>query len=200
MNMPQRKFRITQTLLSSWLWAHKLDDGYEDFLRTLRREKNPPTKAMLDGVKFEGMVNAHLDGAPLDMEHKWARVIGEVADELKGSQKQVTLFRDITVSGVPFLLHGVLDFLRAGVIYDTKFSTKYSVGKYLNSPQHPMYFALVPEAYEFKYIVSDGKYVYGERYTPKDIEPIEKTIAQFMEFLERHKLVDLYCENWKTKG
>lgn len=200
MNMPQRKFRITQTLLSSWIWAHKLDNGYEDFLRVLRREKTPQTKAMLDGVNFEGMVNAHLDGAPLDPKHKWAKVIGEVSEELQGSQKQVTLFRDTTVDGVSFLLHGVLDFLRAGVIYDTKFSTKYSVNKYLNSPQHPMYFALVPEAYEFKYIISDGKYVYRERYTPKDTEPIEKTISQFMKFLDRHKLVDLYCENWKTKG
>lgn len=194
------KYRITQTLLSAWLWSYKLDGGYEDFLRTLRREKTPPTKAMLDGVRFEGMVNAVLDGAPLDEEHKWAECIREVSGELAGAKKQVTVFRDIKVDGVPFLLHGVLDFLRAGVIYDTKFSTKYSVNKYLNSPQHPMYFALVPEAYEFKYIICDGKYVYRERYTPQDVEPIEKTIAQFMKFLDRHKLVDLYCENWKTKG
>lgn len=198
MNMPKQRFRITQTLLSSWQFAHKLDGGYEDFLKTLKREKKPPTSAMLDGVQFEGMVNAHLDGAPLDSEHKWAKVIGEVSDELIGAEKQVTVFRDITVSGVPFLLHGVLDFLRAGVIYDTKFSKSYTVGKYLASPQHPMYFALVPEAYEFKYIISDGKYVYREKYTPSDIQPIEKTIEHFMEFLERHKLVDLYCEKWKV--
>lgn len=200
MNTPKQRFRITQTLLSAFIWAHKLDNGYEEFLKTLKRIKTPLTQAMLDGVQFEGMINAHLDGVPLDKEHKWAKVIGEVSDELWDSQKQVVLFRDITVSGVGFLLHGVLDFLRAGVIYDTKFSKSYTVGKYLASPQHPMYFALVPEAYEFRYIISDGKYVYREKYTPADVQPIEKTIAHFMNFLEKHDLVDLYCENWKTKG
>ena len=196
MNTPKPRFRITQTLLSAWQFAHKLDGSYEAFLRTLRREKSPPTAAMLDGVQFEGMINARLDGAPLDGEHKWAGVIEEVSNELSGAEKQVVLFRDVTVSGVPFLLHGVLDFLRAGIIYDTKLSKSYTAGKYLTSPQHPMYFALVPEAYEFCYIISDGKYVYREKYTPKDVCPIERTIEHFMNFLERHNLVDLYCGKW----
>ena len=32
------RFLITQSLLSSWLWSYKLENGYEDFLKTLRRE------------------------------------------------------------------------------------------------------------------------------------------------------------------
>lgn len=194
------KFRITQTLLSSYQYIFKMEDGYESFLKTLRREKSPPTKAMLDGQQFENIINAVLDGAPMDASHEWYEPISEIVPELMGAQKQVTLFKDITVNGVPFLLHGVLDFLKAGVITDTKFSKTYSVGKYRDSPQHPMYFALAPEAYEFRYTISDGKWVYREAYRPDEVEPIEHTISHFMDFLDKHDLVDIYVKNWTTKN
>ena len=65
--MPKRpKLRITQTLLSSWLGSFKYDTGYDDFICTLNREKKQPTKAMLDGIKFENCVNNVLDGATID--------------------------------------------------------------------------------------------------------------------------------------
>ena len=198
------KFRITQTLLGDWLWAYKLDGGYEKFLKTLRREKEPPTKAMLDGQHFEGMVNAALDGHSIDDKHEWAEQVKECANILRGSQKQVVLFKEITVDGVRFLLHGVLDFLRCGVIYDTKFSKTYKraeiASKYMSSPQHPMYFALVPEAYEFRYLICDGEYIYEERYRPEDVKPIEQTIREFMQFLELHGLIEIYTEKWRVKS
>ena len=193
------KYRITQTLLSSWLYVYKSDSGWEDFLSTLNRQSKPKTKAMLDGIRFENIINACLDGQELDPELEWAEPISKLLPILKGSQKQVSVFRDITVDGVPFTLHGVLDFLKAGVIYDTKFSKTYKVGKYLDSPQHPMYFELVPEAYEFQYLICDGKYVYKERYRPDEVEPIEVKIRQFMNFLDRENLVDAYCKLWKIK-
>ena len=195
--------RITQTLLSSWKWVYLKDDGYEEFLRTLNREKKPQTKAMLEGIRFENVLNGVLDGAPIDPKHEWLYPILEISDELWGASQQVTLFREIEVQGVPFLLHGVLDFLKQGIIYDTKFSTNYKVGKYLDSPQTSMYFALVPEARLFEYIISDGKYVYREKY-PRyligdGIEPIERTIDNFMSFLDRQNLLQTFKENWEVK-
>jgi hypothetical protein len=199
--MPGRnKLRITQSLLSAWEWSYKTENGYADFLDTLKRVKKPPTQAMLDGVRFEGIINAALDGEPLDEAHEWYKPISEIVSELRRSQKQVVLYRDITVNGVPFLLHGVLDFLKAGIIYDTKFSKSYSVGKYRDSPQHPMYFALVPEAYKFQYTISDGKYVYRETYYPDDTEPIEIIISNFMIFLERQNLIDTYAKYWQINN
>lgn len=197
------KLRITQSLLSAWLWSYLKDDGYEDFLKALKREKQPPTKAMLEGVRFENVVNSVLDGAPIDPKHEWLNPVLDITDELWGASQQVTLFREIDVNGVTFLLHGVLDFLKQGVIYDTKFSKTYHVGKYLTSPQTSMYFALVPEARLFEYIICDGKYVYRERY-PREllgdgIEPIEKTIDNFMSFLDRQNLLEIYTENWEAK-
>lgn len=195
--------RITQTLLSSWKYVYLKEDGYEEFLRTLNREKKPQTKAMLEGIRFENVLNAVLDGAAIDPKHEWLYPIIEISDELWGASQQVTLFREIEVQGVPFLLHGVLDFLKQGIIYDTKFSTNYKVGKYLDSPQTSMYFALVPEARLFEYIISDGKYVYREKY-PRyligdGIEPIERTIDNFMSFLDRQNLLQTFKENWEVK-
>ncbi|MBQ7959769.1 MAG: hypothetical protein IJ285_00950 [Clostridia bacterium] len=193
------RFRITQTLLNSWLYVYKTDSGWTDFINTLNHKKNPPTKAILDGIKFENIINACLDGQELAMDLEWFEPISRLLPVLNGAQKQVTVFKNITVDGVPFVLHGVLDFLKAGVIFDTKFSQTYKVGKYLDSPQHPMYFELVPEAYEFQYLVCDGKYVYKETYQPDEVEPIEAKIRQFMNFLDRENLVDVFCNLWKIK-
>lgn len=194
-----KRFLITQSLLSSWLWSYKLESGYEDFLKTLRREPIQQNKAMLEGIRFENVLNATLNGAEIEPTHEWYKPITELAGVLSGAQQQVRLSRDITLQGIPFVLCGVLDFLKAGVITDTKYSKTYRVGKYLDSVQHPMYFALVPEASGFQYKVCDGKYVYTETYRPDEVEPIERTIKQFMDFLDRQGLVEIYCNNWRSK-
>lgn len=194
-----QKVRITQTLLSAWEYSFKTDDGYEDFIKTLNREKKQPTKKMLDGIRFESCVNNVLDGETIDESHEWYGVVMELSDYLKGSQKQVTLFADCEVDGQIFLLHGVLDFLKAGVIYDTKFSTTYHLNKYLSSPQHSLYMRLVPEAIRFEYIISDGKYVYREIYPRDIVPPIEPIIRNFMQYLKRHELFETYTEKWRVE-
>mgnify|MGYP000851683466 CR=1 FL=1 len=200
MSRKPNKFLVTQSLISSWQWSYKTDNGYEDFLKTLRREPIQPTKAMLAGQHFENVLNAALNGADIDPAHEWYKPITELYPTLFGAQQQVRLSRDMRVDGMNFVLYGVLDYLKAGVIYDTKYSKTYrSVGKYLDSPQHPMYFALVPEAYEFQYKICDGRYVYTEAYRPDEVEPIERTISQFMAFLDRQNLVSTFCEHWQSK-
>ena len=198
--MQKNKLRITQTLLSSWQYIGKKDDGYEDFLRTLNREPKQPTKQMLDGIRFESCVNNVLDGAIIEETHEWYKPVTQLAQYLQGSQKQVVIFKDVQVNGVDFLLHGVLDFLRAGIIFDTKYSKRYELNKYLKSPQHPMYLTLVPEAYRFEYLICDGTYLYRECYPRDIVEPIEPTIKCFMEFLDRMNLVDTYIDKWRVNN
>lgn len=192
------KVRITQSLISSWHWSFKKDDGYEEFLKALKREKTPPTQSMLDGIKFEHVLNSVLKGEHIPEDHEWYKVITEMAEELDGSQQQVTIFRDVTVDGQPFLLHGVLDYLRAGVIYDCKFSKRYELCKYLNSPQTPMYLELVPEARLFEYIISDGKWVYREKYPRYIVPSIVPEIRMFMKYLKDHNLWSIYEQNWRV--
>ena len=196
---PSNRFLITQSLLSSWLYTYKKEDGYEEFLKTLRREPIRQNKAMLEGIRFENVLCAVLNGAEIAPTHEWYKPIMELYPTLYGAQQQVSLSRDVTINGVRFVLYGKLDFLKAGIIFDTKYSKTYRVGKYLDSPQHPMYFALVPEAREFQYKICDGRYIYTETYRPDELEPIERTISQFMAFLDRQNLVSTFCEHWRSK-
>ena len=198
MNSRKPKFLITQTLLSSWQYAIASGD-MKEFAETLQRKKKPPTKAMLDGQRFENVVESVATGITIEPDHEWYRPVTEIANIVKDGQYQVKLSRGLTIDGITFVCYGILDFLKCGVIYDTKFSKTYHVGKYLDSPQHPMYFYLCPEAYKFEYIISDGKWVYREIYRPDDVEPIERTIKHFMDFLDSLGLVNTYCENWKSK-
>ena len=168
-------------------------------MKTLRKEPIQQTKAMLEGIRFENVLNATLNGAEIEPEHEWYKPIMVLYPALHGAQQQAAVSKDITVEGVPFVLYGKLDYLKAGIIYDTKYSGTYRINKYLDSPQHPMYFALVPEAYAFQYKICDGKYVYTETYRPDEMEPIERIIGHFMGFLDKQNLVQTYCNNWKSK-
>jgi hypothetical protein len=197
-NRQNDRYLITQSLLSSWLYIYKSDDGYDDFLKTLHKEPIQPTRAMLEGRRFESCLNSVLNGAEIEPTHEWYQPIMELYPTLYGAQQQVALSRDMTIDDTKFVLYGVLDYLKAGIIYDTKYS-KYYVCKYLDSPQHPMYFALVPEAYEFTYLICDGEYIYKETYRPDVVEPIERTIKYFLEFLENLNLMGIYKENWRSK-
>lgn len=197
--MSRNRFIITQTLLSSWNWIYKSDSGYDDFIKTLNKQGIRPTQAILDGRKFENMVTAYCEGHPPEQGHQWYNGICSVGEVVRNGAFQVKLYKDVTVKGVDFLLYGILDVLKCGEIFDIKFSKTYHVGKYLDSPQHPMYFELCPEARKFTYIVSNGKDVYREEYLRENVEPIEREIVLFMDFLEKQNLVDIYCEKWRSK-
>ena len=195
-----QKLRVTKSLLDNWLFSYKLDDGYESFLKTLNREPIQPTKRMLDGVAFENVLNNVLDGVPIAPDHEWYTVIVEMAMELSGSQQQVNLYADsgIVYNGTPILLHGVLDYLKAGHIWDCKFSKTYHLNKYhwSDTTQTAMYLALVPEAFDFTYIISDGNYVYRERYPRDIVPPIQPTIKQFLAYLEKQNLIEIFKRKW----
>lgn len=193
-----QKLRVTQSLLSAWEWVFKKDDGWEDFLSTLNREPKQPTTAMLEGVRFESVLNNVLKGETIPKDHEWYNVITEMAAELDGAQQQVNIFADVGIqyNGYTILLHGVLDYLKAGRIWDCKYSKTYALNKYLQSPQHPMYLALVPEAFDFTYIISDGKYVYRERYPRDIVPPIQPTIKQFLAYLEKQNLIEIFERKW----
>lgn len=192
------KVRVTQSLLTAWEYGLKTEEGYDDFLKALNREKKAPTKAMLDGVRFENVLNSVLKGEEITQDHEWYPVITEMAAELHGSQQQVTLFKETEVDGQTFLLHGVLDYLREGRIWDCKYSKNYHLNKYLGAPQCSMYLSLVPEAMDFCYIVSDGKWVYRERYPREIVEPIEPKLRHFAQFLRRFGLWETYQEKWSV--
>ena len=195
------KIRITKSLLDQWLYSFKVEDGWDKFLLTLNREKIPVTEAMLDGQRYESVLNHVLDGETIPADHEWYRPITEMSEELWGAAQQVNLYADTMVGDQRILLHGVLDYLRESHIWDCKFTKNYHLNKYYwdNTTQTAMYLALVPEAKDFTYIVSDGKWVYRERYPRDIVPPIEPTIKNFLDFCDKQNLMKLLIEKWSVR-
>lgn len=197
---------ITQSLLAAWGRTFDCREGMEEeaeasFLRILRREPSPPTEAMSKGLQFEAAVYADMKGAYEHTHPAWESGIRAVSTRLRGCQTQVRASRQIDVEGTRFLVYGVLDALRAGVIYDVKFLTRSFgsaelAGKYLTSPQHPAYFWLVPEAYRFEYLVSDGADLYVESYDRDQTRPISDFIVDFARALKEQGLWAEYERRW----
>ena len=203
------KYLITQSLLSAWAYQFDCVEGYEEearesFLRTLRREKEEPTDAMLNGIEFENAVYATAAGTMDPTGHKWEKGIQKVAKYLKNAPVQVKVSSDIRVDGMDFLLYGILDALKAGTIYDVKFLNKSIgsaelAGKYLESAQHPAYFYLVPDALAFRYLVSDGEDIYIESYLRQDTRYIGDYIHDFLLSITTDGLLDTYKEYWQAQ-
>lgn len=202
------RYLITQSLLSAWNYVHSCYEGCEEdamaaFLSTLRREETEQTEAMLNGIEFENAVYAEASGQLRPPHPKWEYGITTVAELMKGAQFQVRVQREIEVAGMTFLVYGILDGLRAGTIFDVKFKSKSFgsldlAGDYFDSPQHPFYFYMVPEAREFLYLVSDGNDLYIERYTPEESVTAESLILEFLQFLEAANLLDVYKAHWQA--
>ena len=197
------RYLITPSLLNSWLYLYRAFEGYEDaafedFKRTLHRERSVPNEAMQAGIDFENAVVAAADGAQAKNQ-----CVADIADIVRGGVTQVVLYQDKHIAGIDFLLYGRLDYIKAGTIFDIKYSKNYEVGKFLNSAQHPFYLEICPGAREFEYLISNGNDVFREKYRRSGAEllgrSLEDYIIEFVEFLRASGLLGLYFEKWKAR-
>ena len=203
------RYLMTHSLLASWLYAMKEDpyadatterDPYYEFLDVLNRVPTPTTEAMQNGIDFEELVTSIANGAEwqTDKENKWYDAAAKVAGIVRGGQFQYKAKKVVTVGGIEFLLYGRLDVLKAGTIYDIKFSKSYDRGKFFSSTQHPLYLKLIPEAREFTYLISNGTDVWTETYTPTETRSIFPVISDFTDWLVDHDLWKIYAEKWEA--
>lgn len=218
------RYLMTHSLLSSWLYAMRDNpyedaeterDPMEDFMLTLCRQPTPKTDAIQFGIDFENLVMGILNGAETALyhwkdkntkellerfypirEHPWYDAAFQAADVVRGGSFQHRAKKEINVSGVKYLLYGRLDALKAGVIYDIKFSGHYERGKFEASTQHPVYMELLPEARTFTYLVSNGRDVWWETYRRDETRSVYPIIADFAMWLEARELTDLYRKHW----
>ena len=195
------RYLMTQSLLAAW--QYNLSGGpQEEFLSVLRREKTEQTQAMKDGIEFERLVWECACGKEPEEKHKWAQGIREIAEIVRGGAYQVALSDEAEIEGEEYLLYGIADFVKQGVIFDVKFSKRYenrgNVNYYLTSPQAPMYLRLLPGAKQFVFLISDGAQVFREAYTQEEITPIENTAAAFTENLKQRGLWDIYTAFWRS--
>ena len=219
-------YLMTHSLLASWLYTMKENpyedalstrDSFQEFLQTLRREPIPPNEAMQNGIDFEDLITDILELRPTAvqhdkvwgkdefkekrvpvMEHKWFEPACKVANIIRNGQLQYKAKKLVQVNGMDILLYGRLDALKAGTIYDIKFSKGYDKGKYIDSTQHRVYLELIQEAEAFTYIVSDGKSVWTETYHRYETPEICPMISDFIDWLNVMDLMDTYKEYWKS--
>lgn len=202
------RYLITQSLLASYGRIFDVEDDFRDeaegdFLLTLAREPRPTTEAQQKGIDFEAAVYALAEHG-IKPEDRFLPGASMVAQIIRGAPKQVRLERDLELDGRTFLVYGIADAIRAGVIYDIKFSTRSLAssdfyGKYLHSPQHSAYFYAAPGAYRFEYLVSDGRDLYRETYRAAETPRIEEYIRPMMRYLEDRGLIGIYETEWRTK-
>ena len=203
------RYLITHSLLYSWLYAMKSSpyedstverDSFAEFLQVLRREPTPTNEAMQNGIDFEDLVTAIVNGDSAGMKKHpdWFDAAKKIADIVIGGSLQHRSRKTVRISGMEFVMYGRLDALKAGTIYDIKFSKSYEKGKYFDSTQHPMYLALVPEADSFIYLISDGREVYQEPYRREETADIMVTISNFVAWLTANGLLGTYREHWRA--
>ncbi len=160
-------YLITASLLNSWKYF--LNSGNaEEFKKVLDRVPTPKNESIKKGFAFE----------------KWCE---ENFEETKGGVYQVKVKKEIE----DYLLYGVIDCLKEGVIYDYKFTKNYDVGKFLNNYQTSIYLELVPEAREIKYIITNKEdfnkdNIFTETYKREEKEPILPIIHMFMNWIENN--------------
>ena len=183
---------LTQTLINSWLYLYQVDGeyydkAYQDFLKTLKRIPLEDNEIFARGREFEKQV--------INGEYK------EIYDIIKGGSYQVSKKKELVVDNLDFTIYGIADFIKNGVIYDTKRVNNYELQKYQYSSQHLIYLYLFDDCYEFTYLIVDNTdTTYEETYKRNDLTiTIENLIHNFISFLKENNLFNIYLENWKGK-
>lgn len=188
-----KKYLITPSLLNAWKYAISQENDYgnlEDFIKTLSREPIPSNEAMKIGYEFEDYMIANYEPT-------------------KNGCYQVKLSKDIQTKTGNYVLYGRLDCLKAGRIFDYKYTSNYDVGKFFDSYQTLIYFELCPEANIFEYLISNnfrnGKTLeeinlYHEIYYRDELKMnVYDEVDNFIEWLKTNNLYDLYTEKWKSQ-
>lgn len=199
------RYMVTHSLLNSWTYLLRDNpygadrDHMAEFLQTLKREPIAPNEAMQKGRDFEALVTAMVEGRDYPI-NKWEAAGRAVATAIIGAKMQFKASREVEVDGIRVFLYGRLDALKAGVVYDIKFTMgNYEAGKYIDGTQHPMYLALLPNATDFVYLISNGTNVWPEHYTREETADIIPLIRNFFQWLRTHDLMDTYMEYWKAE-
>ena len=175
----------------------------QNFLDKLNRLPSVTTEEQQNGLWFEDEVYKAASGKPRNPHPNWESGIRAVSDVIQGAQIQVRCSRELVIGEYTLLAYGILDALKAGTIFDVKFSNRSFgtvdlAGRYLHSPQHPEYFYLLPEARQFMYLVSDGVDLYTETYRASLTPSFSEIADEFLQFLLEADLMTVYKEKWEA--
>jgi len=200
-----------------------------DFLKTLSKEKLELNEAMQKGIDFEDDIKLYCETNRLipseairdkrfswkggyldatnskeytDLNNKFNNyldVIIPIAKIVKGGLWQQTCKKDLHIGDKDFLLYGKMDVVKRDTVYDIKFTSKYELGKFLDSAQHLIYLYCTGLP-KFQYLISDGEDFWIEDYhNHANIEnEIKSKISDFLGYLENDKEAkEMFETKWK---
>jgi len=193
MQIQKPLYKITASLLNSWenIFNCDVDDeisARDFFIKTLKRERFYPSLELLRTVDFIKQCE-QMNYAPISYI-------------IKDGQFKVRVGKDYIIDDVNVRVLGYLDVLKQGSIYDIKRVTEYNLQDYFKDYKHHIYFALVPDATEFEYLIADGYNddeitLYTEKYYRENAKNIEMIIKVFFSWLEDVNLFDTYKKYWQ---
>lgn len=187
------RYLITPTLINSWLYymnSEEPDDA--SILATIRKVKFEATPAMEAGNKFEADVFAWVDGYRVELMDDYWACVEEVAAEVPGGVRQLKVSKEIEVDGQAYLLYGKVDHLAGPVASDVKFTGSYEFPKFKDTAQHPIYLECLDTVPVFRYLISDGRRVYEERYLRQECPPAAQLVRDMVGHLRQ------WPEAWKA--
>jgi len=212
------KYLITPTLINSF--EYYINDEFKspadsraDFLKTLSREKFEPTEAMQKGIDFENkifeldkMLKADWDDLAINCifsqeTEEYKDCLKNIATIVKNGLWQQTCKKDLHIGNKEFLLYGKMDVVKRDTVYDIKFTSKYELGKFLDSAQHLIYLYCTGLP-KFQYLISDGEDFWIEDYyNHANIEnEIKSKINDFLGYLENDKEAkEMFETKWGAK-
>ncbi len=194
---------VTPTLLNSWIWCFSAPESFEvsawaEFEQQLRKIPIQDNSNLRRGREFEQTIYDYLDGKWNDSKHEDYDAVVEIADIIRGGQRQVAVSKEITVLGIEILLYGKLDALKR-IPYDIKRVGNYEYGKYKDTVQHILYPYCI-DSDQLTYLIYDGETVHKETYFVKEFRPIESIVKDFITFLKSRKgYFELFETYWKRK-
>jgi len=193
MYQPKPLYKITASLLNSWQMIFDCEPEeelvtYDNFMRILRRERMAPKLDMLRVVDF--------------IKQCENNKIKNISNIIVNGSFQNYVERDYIVDDMNVRVSGLLDVLKEGIIYDIKRVDDYELQDYYTDWKPSVYFALVPEAYEFRFLIASGyndEYldILTEKYTRDKAIHMRIVIKMFYNWLQDMKLFDVYKNNWQ---
>ena len=163
------KYYITPTLLNSWQYNIK-NGTLEDFIKVLNKEEFEPTESIKKGFEYE-------------------KYMQENFEETLGGAYQVKVSKEYG----DYLLYGIIDCLKGGIIYDYKYTKNYEVGKFFNNHQTLMYLEMVPEAKKMVYLITNKFEQKAHISVPIDNENVA-TVETTVEIFREEYTKDMFPE------
>ena len=193
------KYLITPSLLNSYQYYINDEfkspaDSRADFLKTLSKEKLELNEAMQKGIDFEAKVFSYCNERSWECNYVMEQHSSmpdqalNIAMIVNGGLWQQTCKKDLHIGNKEFLLYGKMDVVKRDTVYDIKFTSKYELGKFLDSSQHLIYLYCTGLP-KFQYLISDGEDYWIEDYhNHANIEnEIKSKISDFLGYLENDK-------------